>query len=29
VPNSTITITYFRSGQTATTSITLGSAASS
>jgi putative serine protease PepD len=29
VPNSTITITYFRAGQTATTSITLGSAASS
>ena len=29
VPNSVVTITYFRSGQTATTSITLGSAASS
>jgi putative serine protease PepD len=29
VPNSTIIITYFRGGQTATTSITLGSAASS
>jgi putative serine protease PepD len=29
VPNSAVTITYFRGGQTATTSITLGSAASS
>jgi putative serine protease PepD len=29
VPNSVVTITYFRGGQTATTSITLGSAASS
>jgi putative serine protease PepD len=29
VPNSVVMITYFRSGQTATTSITLGSAASS
>ena len=29
VPNSVVTITYFRGGQTATASITLGSAASS
>jgi putative serine protease PepD len=29
VPNSVVTITYFRGGRTATTSITLGSAASS
>ena len=29
VPNSVVMITYFRAGQTATTSITLGSAASS
>jgi putative serine protease PepD len=29
VPNSVVTVTYFRGGQSATTSITLGSAASS